>query len=69
MYVSHPGVTGDIYMDDIGDRKTNYIITDLNPKTGEFEVGHFLSFLMTLALASFKLVLYIMKFNMSRTIN
>ncbi|KAI0240857.1 Atrial natriuretic peptide receptor 1 [Lamellibrachia satsuma] len=31
------GVTGDIFMDDIGDRKTTYIITDMNPRTGIFE--------------------------------
>ena len=56
-------------MDDIGDRKTNYIITDLNPKTGEFEVEHYYSFLIAYTLVGFTLVFYIMKFNVSRTIN
>ena len=32
------GVTGKIYVDDNGDRRTNFKIMDMNPTTGRFEV-------------------------------
>ncbi|XP_014674081.1 PREDICTED: atrial natriuretic peptide receptor 1-like [Priapulus caudatus] len=32
------GITGEVYIDDNGDRDTDFSILDLNPDTGEFEV-------------------------------
>ena len=39
MFMFFLGITDDIYIDTNGDRDTTYIIMDLNPYTGEFEVG------------------------------
>ena len=40
----HPGVTGDVIIDDNGDRDTNFAILDMNEHTGQFEVLVVLSF-------------------------
>ena len=35
------GITGTVSIDENGDRNADYSLLDLNPKTGDFEVGCF----------------------------
>lgn len=39
-YIFVSGITGDVYIDDNGDRITDYSLLDMDPESGEFRVSH-----------------------------